>query len=288
MVNPEFRQNAIANLKNKRLKDFWEFEFNKAGDFQRVKMSSGINTRIERFLFSEIARRVMEDYISTINFEQIMDEGKILICNFSKGKLGEDNMRLFGTMVLGEIQLATQKRARKELESRRDFFVYVDEFQNFATRSFVDMMAESRKYGVYVTIVEQSTSQQRDRDVVNIIFANVGTFICFKNSNTADEELILPIFKPYVSEGEIFNLPTYRFYVKISAVNPQEPFSGETILPKIAGSKKRLEEVIRVTRQKYAPLYVKPKEPQKVVTNENKNDKPNKSSQHIPSVSELV
>ncbi len=263
LVDKDFREQAMTKLTNEELKKFWENRYDKAGDMQQVKMGQGVDTRIERFLFSEIARRVLEKYTSTIDFSKAMDEGKIVICNLSKGGIGEDNMRLFGTMVLGEIQLAAQQRAQEEIEDRKDFYVYVDEFQNFATRSFVEMMAESRKFGVYLTIAEQSTSQQRDRTLVEITFSNVGTVVCFKNANTYDEQKLLPLFKNYLKEGEIMNLPAHRFYIKISAINPQTPFSGETILPELTSSKKILEEVIRLTREKYAPKYVKP-EPEKL------------------------
>ncbi len=259
LVNPIFRSQALESLKNERLKNFWRFEFNKAGDMQRVSMSKGINARIERFLFSSIAFRVMEKYISTIDFEKIMDEGKILICNFSKGRLGDDNTSLFGTMVLGEIQLAALKRAEIDVKDRKDFYVYVDEFQHFATKSFIEMMAESRKYGVYIIIAEQSTSQQRDPNLVDVTFANVGTVVMFKNANTHDEQIVLPLFKPYIAEGQIANLPTHRCYIKISAVNPQKPFSAETILIDIKPDKEKLAEIIRLTHEKYAPAYEKPK-----------------------------
>jgi hypothetical protein len=157
-------------------------------------------------------------------------DGKILICNFSKGLLGEDTSELFGIAVLAKIQLASLRRARVKQANRKPFYLYVDEFQNFATPSFVQMLSEARKYKLYLTMAEQSTSQQDDSQMVNIILANVGTVICFRSGNPADEKLVLPLFQPYIEEGEIANLPSYNFYMRVAAQKSQEPMSGETIV----------------------------------------------------------
>ena len=109
-------------------------------------MAAGITAKIGRFLFSASAKRVFEQPKSTIDFDQILDEGKILICNFSKGLIGEDTSELFGITVLAKLQLASLRRARMKQANRRPFYLYVDEFQNFATQSFVQMLSESRKY----------------------------------------------------------------------------------------------------------------------------------------------
>ncbi|MGI0060595.1 MAG: type IV secretory system conjugative DNA transfer family protein, partial [Nitrosotalea sp.] len=157
--NPVFQQKVVAKLQDENLKNFWKFEFGKAGDFQRVKMVSPVTARIGRFLFSPSAKRILEQPKSTINFDEILD-GKILICNLAKGKLGEDSSQVLGIMILNKLQLAALKRARVTASKRKDFYLYVDEFQNFATKSFVDMLSESRKYKLNLVIAEQSTSQQ--------------------------------------------------------------------------------------------------------------------------------
>jgi hypothetical protein len=171
----------------------------------------------------------LEQPKSTINFDEILD-GKILICNFSKGLLGEDTAELFGISVLAKIQLASLRRARQKQADRKPYYLYVDEFQNFATPSFVQMLSEARKYKLYLTMAEQSTSQQEDQQMVNVILANVGTVICFRSGNPADEKLVLPLFQPYIDEGEIANLDSYNFYARIAASKAQEPLSGETVV----------------------------------------------------------
>lgn len=250
--NPKFLREVKKTLTDQNLKDFWTHEIGKAGDMQKVKMSAGITAKIGRFLFSASARRVLEQEKSTINFDQILDEGKILICNFSKGYLGEDTSALFGTTILAKLQLAALHRARTAQADRKSFYLYVDEFQNFATMSFVQMLSEARKYKLFLTMAEQSTSQQDQQRLVDIILANVGTVVCFRSGSPVDERLVLPLFGPYIQQGEIANLPAYSYYVRIAAVHPQEPMSGVTILLKNEGSNEIAERVITSSREKYA------------------------------------
>ncbi len=258
LTDADYRKQITNALEDQDLKNFWKNELGKAGEFQRVKMSAGITSKVGRFLFSATARRVMEQPKSSINFDTILDDGKILICNFAKGSLGEDTSELFGITVLAKLQLAALKRARLEQEDRRPFYIYVDEFQNFATMSFVQMLSEARKYQVFLTMAEQSTSQQEQQRLVHIILANVGTVICFRTSNPADEQLLLPLFRPYIDAGEIMNLPSFNFYMRISTLTPQEPFSGETLLLQTKGDPKAVNHVIVASRANYATAY-KPK-----------------------------
>lgn len=253
-------QRAISNkLEDEFLRNFWKQELGKAGDFQRVKMSAGVTSKIGRFRFNESAKRMLEQPRSTINFEDILDSGKILICNFSKGLLGEDTAALFGTTVLAKLQLAAERRARTEQSKRKPFHLYVDEFQNFATLSFVQMLSESRKYKLFLTMAEQSPSQQDEQRMVNIILANVGTVISFRSGSPKDEDIILPLFTPYIEKGEIANLPTFNFYARIAAVHPQEPLSGETVLLDDEGSEEIATQVITSSRKLHAMRYVGPK-----------------------------
>lgn len=225
----KFAKAAINKLEDENLKMFWKDELGKAGSMQKVKMASGITAKIGRFLFSASARAMLGQEKSTINFNEVLD-GKILICNFSKGRLGEDTSMLFGVTILAKLQLAALKRSEKKQVDRKPFYLYVDEFQNFATMSFTQMLSEARKYKVFLTIAEQSTQQQDDQKLVNIILANVGTVVAFRTGSPKDEELLLPLFEPQIEKGEISNLPAYNFYCRIVGVESQEPMSGETIV----------------------------------------------------------
>lgn len=269
LTNPDFQKKVTPYLQDENLKNFWKHEFGKAGDFQKVKMIGPITSRVGRFLFSPSAKRILEQKRSTINFDRILDEGKILICNLSKGKLGEDTSEVLGIMILTKIQLAALKRARKEAKQRTPFYLYVDEFQNFATPSFIQMLSEARKYGINLVMAEQSTSQQKDKNLVNVVLANVGTTISFRSANPEDEKLMLPQFRPYVEQGEIANLPSFKFYIKIAALNPEESFSGETVPVEINVNKKKVGQLIDSSRKLYATLYVKPEQVKEPTKTEN-------------------
>jgi len=251
----KFRRDVVKDLKDDNLRNFWKNELGKAGDFQKVKMVAGITAKVGRFLFSGASKRVLEQKKSTIDFDEILDQQKILICNFSKGLLGEDTSTLFGTTILAKLQLASLKRARKKAVDRKTYYLYVDEFQNFATMSFVQMLSEARKYKLFLTMAEQSTSQQDQQRLVDIILANVGTVVCFRSGSPADERLILPLFYPLIEQGEIANLPAYSYYVRISAVDAQEPMSGVTVLLKDEGSQTIADQVIDSSRNTYAKKY---------------------------------
>lgn len=249
--DPTYRTKVVAKLDNKDLVNFWRHELGKAGEMQKVKMAAGITAKIGRFLFSASAKRVLEQPKSSINFEEIIDEGKILICNFSKGLIGEDTSELFGITVLAKLQLASLRRARLRQSERKPFYLYVDEFQNFATQSFVQMLSESRKYKLFLTMAEQSTSQQKDQRMVQIVLANVGTVMCFRTGNPADEKLLLPLFSPYIHESEISNQPPYNFYARFASTISQEPLSGNTIVLEDDGDETVADKVRKASRATY-------------------------------------
>lgn len=256
----KYRKEVVKGLKDKDLQNFWRNELGKAGEFQKVKMAAGITSKIGRFLFSASAKRILEQPKSTIDFDEILSSGKILICNFSKGLLGEDTSTLFGTTVLAKLQMATLRRARLQQTNRRPYYLYVDEFQNFATMAFVQMLSEARKYKLFLTMAEQSTSQQDQQRLVDIILANVGTVICFRSGSPADERYVLPLFTPYIEPGEISNLPAYNFYARIAAVQAQEPLSGQTVLLDNEGSESVAKQVITSSRTNNAIEYKKKSE----------------------------
>lgn len=252
LTNAKFRRSVTKNLTDEDLIDFWKGEFNSAGDYQKVKMSSGVTAKLGRFQRSVVTKRILEQHKSTIDFDDIIQNNKILICNFSKGQIGEDTSALLGISVLSKLQLAALRRSRMGQARRTSFYLYVDEFQNFATMSFVQMLSEARKYKLFLTMAEQSTAQQSDRMLTEAILANVGTVVCFRTGSTFDEALLLPIFHPFIEKGEIMNLPAYSYYVRIAAVQPQEPMSGTTVLAEGQGSDLVANQVIEHSREAYA------------------------------------
>jgi hypothetical protein len=131
------------------------------------------------------------------------------------------------------------------------FYLYVDEFQNFASEHFMALFSEARKYKLFLTMAQQSVAQLKEKDMVTNILDNVGTLIVFRSKSPDTERLVLHQLKPYVEEGQIANLPAYHFYMKVAAVEPQEPLTGETLLPSTKGSEARANEVIAASRKVY-------------------------------------
>lgn len=259
LQNAKYRKKIVARLKDEDLQDFWKNELGQAGNMQRVKMSAGITAKIGRFNSNAAAKLMLGQEKSTIDFDEIINSGKILICNFSKGLLGEDVSELFGIAILAKLQLASLRRARVAQSERRPFYLYVDEFQNFATTSFVQMLSESRKYKLFMVMAEQSTSQQKDQQMVSIILANVGTVICFRTGNPHDEQLLLPLFSPYIEQGEIANLSAYTFFARLSSVIAQEPLSGKTLLITEPEDGSTANAAIAYSRKQYGQKQETPK-----------------------------
>ena len=284
--NPEYRKGVISNLEDKNLVNFWKNEFGKAGNFQAVKMVSGVTAKIGRFLFSPTAKRMLEQPKSTINFDEIVDKGKILICNLAEGKLGEDTSQLLGTTIIAKLQQAFMRRVRTKASKRIPFYLFVDEFQNFATSSFSKLLSGGRKFGLRLTIAEQSTAQQDDRNMVNVILANTGTIICFRTASPIDEELMLDQFSPYVKKGNIGNLPRFKFFMKLSAVEPEEPFSGQTIPIVLDRDEDRFNKLIETSRKNWAIVYQK--EETKKVVGQSKNKTVKKTIKKSDSEKEIV
>ncbi len=256
--NPKFQKQVIRSVKDPNLRNFWVNEFGKAGNYQIVKMVSGVTAKIGRFLFSPTAKRILEQPKSTINFEEILNSGKILLCNLAEGKIGEDTSQLLGTMVIAKIHQAALRRARKEAATRKPFYLFVDEFQNFATSSFTKLLSGGRKFGLRITIAEQSTAQQSDRSIVDVILANTGVVVCFRTASPVDEELMLAQFAPLVKTGDIANLPRHKFYMRLAAVEAEDPFSGETIPINTKRDVAKVKRITDASRANYARLYQNP------------------------------
>ncbi len=252
LTKTRYRKEIVKNLDNEVLKDYWTYEFEKLGALQRNSVISPITNKIGGLLASPINYNILTQVHSKLDFEEAMDSGKILLCDLSKGKIGEDESSFFGSLVIAKIQLAALKRARTSEEKRKDFFLYVDEFQNFATNTFAELVSEARKYRLSVVMAHQSVSQIENRDIVKVILANVGTVICFRTANPEDEQFILPIFSPEVSKYEIANLPLYRFYMKVAVGKAEDSFLAGSYDFKVKADPKTAQAVIRESRKRYA------------------------------------
>lgn len=272
LTKSTYRKEVVRGLKNKVLQDYWIFEFEKLGSLQKSSVISPITNKIGGLLSSPINYQILVQEKSKIDFDEIMNSGKILLCDLSKGKIGEDESSFFGSLIIAKIQLAALKRALVPESERRDFFMYVDEFQNFATGTFSELVSEARKYHLATILAHQSISQIENRDIIKVILANVGTIICFKTANPEDEQFILPIFSPEVSKHEIANLPLYNFYMKVSVGQAEDAFLAEADNFSAEGSDETAHAVIDESRKQHATKA----NPQKEVEAETKPVTPKK------------
>jgi len=252
LTKTTYRKSIVRGLRNKVLQDFWVNEFEKLGSMQRNNVISPITNKIGGLLSSPINYNILIQDKSKLDFDEIINSGKILLCDLSKGKIGEDESSFFGSLIIAKIQLAALRRALIPEEKRKDFYLYVDEFQNFATSTFAELVSEARKYRLATILAHQSISQIENRDIVKVILANVGTVICFKTANPEDEQFILPIFSPEVMKHEIANLPLYNFYMKISVGQAQDSFVAEADNFTMKGNEKTAKDVIDWSRNHYA------------------------------------
>ncbi len=251
LVDKKYRDIVVAKLEDPILKDFWEKEFKGYGSYQRAELISPITNKLGRFLTTKTTRNILSQEKNKLNFTEIMNNRKILICDLSKGKIGEDISSFLGSLLIVKLQLAALNRVHIPQDNRTDFFLYIDEFQNFATMTFAQILSEARKYRLNTILAHQTISQIEDKDLLQVILANVGTVISFRTSNPTDERTILPLFTPQVNKNEISNLPSYSFYIKINALYPQNAFTGTTTDFLIEDNKAIRREVITYSQQTF-------------------------------------
>lgn len=252
LTKQDIRREIVSRLPAGVVKDYWENEFNQLGSLQRNQMISPITNKVGGILSSPLNYNILSQPHSKLDFEQVMNDGKILLCDLSKGKIGEDESSFFGSLIIAKLQLAALRRARIPEGERRDFYLYVDEFQNFATSAFKALVSEARKYRLATILAHQSISQIEDRDVIRTVLANVGTVICFRTANPEDESFILPIFSPQVTKHEIANLPLYTCYMKVAVGQPQDAFKAEVTNFTAEPSDATAQSVMHSSRATYA------------------------------------
>lgn len=249
LTNEKFRMKAIENLDDKVLKSFWVNEFNKLSPQLRSESISPILNKVGQFLSSQTIRNIVGKPHSTIDLESMMNEGKIILVNLSQGKLGEDTSALLGAMLITKIQLAAMNRVYIEEEKRRDFYLYVDEFQNFATQSFIKILSEARKYRLDLTLANQYVGQI-DEDVQKAIFGNAGSLISF-SVGAADSRLLSREFGERYKEDELVSLGNYQIVLKLSIDNQTSPPFSATTLPLPRSVNQNREKVVRGSRERY-------------------------------------
>ncbi len=249
LSDADFRRKIVANVQDPVVKQFWLVEFASYQEKYAQEAVAPIQNKIGQFLSASVIRNIVAQVKSTINIRQLMDDQKILIINLSKGRIGEDNMRLLGGLLITKLQLSAMERVDQPEQDRKDFYMYVDEFQNFATESFAGILSEARKYRLCLTMAHQYIAQLSD-EVREAVFGNVGTIVTFR-VGSPDAAYMETEFAPRFLPEDIINLPKYNIYLKllIDGVTSQ-PFSAMT-LPPIAKRTGSEEKVIKVSRERY-------------------------------------
>ncbi len=255
LVDKDYRQKIITNLKDPVIKAFWVHEYEAWQDKFRNEAIAPIQNKVGQFLSTSIIRNVVGQSKSTINIFDMMNEGKIFLVNVSKGRIGEDNSALLGGMIITKIQLAAMERVRIPEETRKDFYLYVDEFQNFVTDAFAGILSEARKYRLNLTVAHQYTAQlisDKSSAVRDAVFGNVGTMIVFR-VGADDADFLEKEFDPEFTPQDLVNLPNYKIYLKLMIDGvTSRPFSAKTLPPMVKSGDKEVEaEVIRSSRDLY-------------------------------------
>jgi CxxC-x17-CxxC domain-containing protein len=254
LVDKDYRQIIIGNVKDPMVKAFWVHEFEQWKEQFRNEAIAPIQNKVGQFLSSSIIRNIVGQQQSTIDIFEMMNQGKIFLVNVSKGRIGEDNSALLGAMIITKIQLAVMERVRIPEEERRDFYLYVDEFQNFATDSFASILSEARKYRLCLTLAHQYTAQISggDDDLKDAVFGNVGSMIIFR-VGAEDAKDLEKEFAPEFIPEDFVGLPNYQIYLKLMIDGiTSRPFSANTLPPiKIDSGSDTTEKVIDESRKQF-------------------------------------
>ena len=251
LTDKKFRNDTLSYCQDTVVLNFWKVEFASWNDKFASEAIAPVLNKVGAFTANPIIRNIIGQPKSTFNIRQIMDEGKILIVNLSKGLIGEDNAAILGAFMVTKIQLAAMSRSDIErIEDRRSFYLYVDEFQNFATDSFATILSEARKYGLNLTVANQYISQMNET-VRDAVFGNVGTMISFRVS-ADDAPMLSKQFEPQFESNDLLQMHNRHFIINMVINGEKSPaFSATTLtlpLPQIDNT----GHIIENTRRNYS------------------------------------
>lgn len=250
LTDSSFRRRIVDNVEDIVVKQFWTIEFASWNDKFATEAVAPILNKVGAFVANPMIRNIIGQPKSTFNVRQIMDEGKILIVNLSRGLMGEDNAAIMGALMVTKIQLAAMSRANISLADRRPFYLYVDEFQNFATDSFAVILSEARKYGLNLTVANQYISQMPP-EVKDAVFGNVGSMVVFR-VGAEDGGALIKYFEPFFENQDLLQLNNRHFLVTMAIDGEKsQSFSGKTlVIPEAPAD--FIAEIVDHSRQLYA------------------------------------
>ena len=247
----EYRNRVVQDLKDPVIKAFWTNEFARYTERLSTEAVAAIQNKVGQFVSNPLIRNIIGQPHSTIDMREIMDKKKILIANLSKGRIGEDNSALLGAMLITKLQLAAMSRVELAMEEREDFYLYVDEFQNFSTESFANILSEARKYRLNLILGHQYI-EQLDEKVKAAVFGNVGTTVCFR-VGAEDAEFLEKQFSPSFTAQDLVNLANYTVYLRLMIDGiSSKPFSAKTLPPIKMRTESFKDVIIENSRRKYA------------------------------------
>lgn len=249
LTNRQFRSKIEAQMKDPTLKAYWMDEFDKMPEKLQQEAISPILNKVGQFVTSPLVRSVIGQPKSSIKLDDVMNDGKILLANLSQGRLGEDNAALLGAMLITKLQLAAMHRVDMPEDQRRDFYLYVDEFQNFATGSFIKIMSEARKYHLDIMLANQYMAQIPE-EVTKAILGNAGTVATFA-LGAGDAEILFKEFAEVFTQNDLVNLSNYQIAIKMTIQgHTTRPFLANT-LPLPISSNQNREKVIQASRERW-------------------------------------
>ncbi len=252
LVDKKYRAQVVNCVTDPVVKSFWVDEFSKWNDRVLQEVISPIQNKVGQFLSTSLIRNIVGQTKSSFNIREAMDNRKILILNLAKGRIGEDNSALLGAMMITKIQMAAMARVDIPENVRNDFYLYVDEFQNFATESFANILSEARKYRLNLILANQYVTQI-DEIVRDAIFGNAGTLIAFR-VGAMDAEFLEKEFEPVFMMNDVVNLPKYHIYLKLMIDGIAGDAFSATTLPPIETENVQdvSEDVIGSSRESYS------------------------------------
>ena len=251
LTDKKFRQETLEYCQDTVVLNFWKVEFASWNDKFASEAIAPVLNKVGAFTANPIIRNIIGQPKSTFNIRQMMDEGKILIVNLSKGLIGEDNAAILGAFMVTKIQLAAMSRSDIErIEDRRPFYLYVDEFQNFATDSFATILSEARKYGLNLTVANQYISQMTDT-VRDAVFGNVGTMICFRVS-ADDAPILAKQFEPQFEPTDLLQMHNRSFIINMVISGEKSPAFSATTLTLPPPQIDNTGRIIENTRRTYS------------------------------------
>jgi CxxC-x17-CxxC domain-containing protein len=251
LADQDYRKKVVEKITDPVVKAFWVTEYARYTQRYEVEATAAIQNKVGQFISNPLIRNIVGQVQSSIDMRKAIDEGKIMILNLSKGRIGEDNSLLLGALLITKIQLAAMSRVDIPEEKRKDFYLYVDEFQNFATASFVNILSEARKYRLCLVLGHQYITQMEE-EVRDAVFGNVGTIISFR-VGAEDAEYLEKEFAPEFMAADFVNLAKYNIYLKLMIDGlAGRPFSAETLPPLPSPEKSSREKIIKTSRERYA------------------------------------